>query len=202
MKIDNKILKAELIDWQIIKDLQPNNLKNPTNQKALRESLKKHGFSKAFDVWQDGDSIYFVDGHTRADMLRELVTDGFEIPDKLMCNFLDVKTRKEAIQKLLEVHNQKLNQINSEVGIDWVVEEGVEDVAWDWLNVESKSEDLDYSDKNKEIELNDLGNESSLVFKFDHTAYLETLARLNNAKEKLGCDTNEETLLKLLENYE
>ena len=140
MKIDNKILKAELIDWQIIKDLQPNNLKNPTNQKALRESLKKHGFSKAFDVWQDGDSIYFVDGHTRADMLRELVTDGFEIPDKLMCNFLDVKTRKEAIQKLLEVHNQKLNQINSEVGMDWVVEEGVEDVAWDWLNVSAEVE--------------------------------------------------------------
>jgi DNA modification methylase len=73
-------------------------------------------------------------------MLRELVTDGFEIPDKLMCNFLDVKTRKEAIQKLLEVHNQKLNQINSEVGIDWVVEEGVEDVAWDWLNVSAEVE--------------------------------------------------------------
>ena len=140
MKIDNKILKAELIDWQIIKDLQPNNLKNPTNQKALRESLKKHGFSKAFDVWLDETGIYFVDGHTRADMLRELVADGFEIPDKLMCNFLDVKTRKEAIQKLLEVHNQKQNQINSEVGMDWVVEEGVEDVAWDWLNVSAEVE--------------------------------------------------------------
>ena len=146
MKIDNKILKAELVDWQIIKDLQPNNLKNPTNQKALRESLKKHGFAKAFDVWQDGDSIYFVDGHTRADMLRELVADGFDIPEKLMCNFLDVKTRKEAIQKLLEVHNQKLNQINSEVGMDWIVEEDVEDVVWDWLNVTQivQDEDIDF----------------------------------------------------------
>jgi len=60
----------------------------------------------------------------------------------------------------------------------------------------------DYSEKNKEIDPEDLGNESSLVFKFSHSAYLSILATLNNAKESLGCDSNEETLLKLLSEYE
>jgi hypothetical protein len=96
MKIKDLILKTEKIDWQNIKDLQPVNLKNNYHSDKTKNSIIKNGFARAIYVWQDskGD-IYTVDGHLRADILRELKNDGYDIPDQLNCTFLDLPNKKQ-----------------------------------------------------------------------------------------------------------
>lgn len=115
MKIKDLILKTEKIDWQNIKDLQPVNLKNNYHSDKTKNSIIKNGFARAIYVWQDkkGD-IYTVDGHLRADILRELKNDGYDIPNQLNCTFLDLPNKKTAIKYLLQVFNQKTNPINQE----------------------------------------------------------------------------------------
>jgi hypothetical protein len=125
-QIQNKILKTELVNWQELKDLQPTNLKNPYHNEKTKQSLIKNGFSLAFSVWESKNGIYILDGHLRTDLLRELVSDGFKVPNQLTCSFLDLKNRKEAVKYLLEVFNTKKNPIREEALIDWFEVEGVE----------------------------------------------------------------------------
>jgi hypothetical protein len=202
--IKDLIIKTEKVDWQELKDLQPTNLKNPYHSNATKESLIKNGFAFTFYVWENEGNKYLLDGHLRSDLLRELKSEGHTIPDQLNCTFLDLPDRKTAVRYLLEVFNTKKNPIDEATMIDWMSEEDmdIEEVNVDWLDLQSTPEEIDYSEKNQEINLESLGNESTLAFKFEHKTYLETLARLNNAKESLECETNEETLLKLLEQYE
>lgn len=90
-------------------------------------------------------------------------------------------------------NNWELEDLKQFKGLDSLL-----DFKLDEIDVE----DIDFSDKNKEIEPENLGNESVLTFKFSHQEYMNILDLLNNAKEKLGCDTNEQTLIKLLSDYE
>ncbi|MGK7893968.1 MAG: site-specific DNA-methyltransferase [Xenococcus sp. (in: cyanobacteria)] len=154
MKIKNRIIKTESLNWQDIKDLQPVNLKTPINLEHLKNSLVKHGFSKAFDVWQDPKTkeIYFVDGHTRSDTLRELISDGYDIPEKLTCNFLDAESKEKAVKILLEVHNQKLNPIDQETMEVWLEEIDIplEQIEVDSLNFFVESEELEEEEEEEE----------------------------------------------------
>jgi DNA modification methylase len=142
-QLKDLIIKTEKVNWQELKDLQPNNLKTPYHTENLKKSLVKNGFAFSFYVWEDknGDK-YLVDGHLRSDVLIELKNEGFDIPDELSCTFLDLPNRKTAIKYLLEVFNQKTNPINKESLDDWFVLEEIEDieVEVDWLNVEELEE--------------------------------------------------------------
>jgi hypothetical protein len=153
MEIKNKILKTELVNWQELKDLQPNNLKNPYFNEKTKQSLIKNGFSFAFYVWEDknGDK-YLVDGHLRSDLLRELINDNYIVPDQLTCTFLDLKTRKEAVKYLLEVFNTKKNPIDETAMVDWFKVEGIEieEVEVASLDVEKS---LSPDDLNTDFEL-------------------------------------------------
>jgi len=137
-QIQNKIIKTELVNWQELKDLQPTNLKNPYHNEKTKKSLIKNGFSFAFYVWQSEGDIYILDGHLRTDLLRELVNEGFDVPEKLTCTFLDLKNRKEAVKYLLEVFNTKKNPIDETAMIDWIEIEDIdiEEVEVDSLDVE------------------------------------------------------------------
>jgi DNA modification methylase len=112
MKIKDLILKTEKVNWQELKDLQPVDLKNNYHSDKTKKSIIENGFARAIYVWQDQEDIYIVDGHLRSDVLRELKNDGYEIPDKLNCTFLDLPDKITAIKYLLQVFNQKTNPIN------------------------------------------------------------------------------------------
>jgi len=145
-KIKNNIYKSELVDWQSIKDLQPENLKVAYNIGWLRNSILKHGISKAFDVCEIDGDIFYLDGHTRANMFQTLESEGIELPKQIMCNFCTVKNKKDAIQILLEVHNQKLNKIDTDVLTEWIEIEDVEvDLQGVNLSIENvyNSDDID-----------------------------------------------------------
>jgi len=146
--IENRIVKTELINWREIKPLQPDNLKIVFNYRHIEESILKHGFSMPFFVWQDGNDIYTVDGHTRVEVLSNLEN----VPEQLPATFINAKNRKEAIEILLEVFNQKHNPIGSDVLIEWVNIEEV-NVNIESLNVkiEEIGEDADHIDNVKEL---------------------------------------------------
>ena len=114
--IENRIVKTELIKWREIKPLQPDNLKHIFNYKYIEDSILTHGFSMPFFVWQNGNNIFAVDGHSRIEVLNNLEN----VPEQLPATFINAKDRKEAIEILLEVFNQKSNPIANEVLTEWV----------------------------------------------------------------------------------
>jgi ParB-like chromosome segregation protein Spo0J len=122
MEIKDLIIKTEKIDWQKLHDLQPINLKNNYHSEKLKSSLKENGFSFSIYVWESGKDgkIYIIDGHARKDTLIELKAEGYKIPEKLNCTFIDLKNKKQAIKYLLQVFNQKTNPINQESLNDWL----------------------------------------------------------------------------------
>ena len=122
----NRIKELIDVDWQNLKAIQPEDVKIQNNLDALKASLKKHGFSLPFAVWIDGADIYTIDGHTRKKALQELQAEGVEIPDKLKAVEIEAKNRKEAVEILVEVFNQKHNQFDNEVLINWLEVENVE----------------------------------------------------------------------------
>lgn len=120
MKLENRIYKSELIDWKKVKELQPQDFKIHYNIEHLRESILKYGISKAYDVCELDGELYWLDGHTRTNMFHALLSEGIEIPKKLMANFCRVENKQEAIKILFEVQNQKQNPISEESAIQWL----------------------------------------------------------------------------------
>ena len=157
----------QLIDvhWQNLKAIQPEDVKIQNNLDALKSSLKKHGFSLPFAVWIDGTDIYTIDGHTRKKALQELQAEGVEIPDKLKAFEIEAKNRKEAVQILVEVFNQKHNAFDNEVLINWLNVEQVEIQDLEAVNLsstiieesEAQEDDFEIPDEIKtDIKLGDL----------------------------------------------
>ena len=189
--MQNRIYKTELIEWQKVKDLQPDNLKLPYNYNHIKQSILKHGISKAYDVCElDGD-LYWIDGHTRTQILMELVSDGVDVPEMLTANFCRVKDRKEAIEILLEVHNQRQNPIAEEVLAEWIDVEMVE-VAVESLNVKVVEDSFDYSEKNKEFEEDDFENQKyTIKLEFtedDYNFVRDKIKQLGQSPEKILYD--------------
>lgn len=171
VKIKDIIVKSEKIKWLDLKDLQPNGLKTPYYSNLTKESLIKNGFAFTFYVWQDKNDIFIIDGHLRKDLLIELKNDGYKIPDELNCTFLDLPDKKTAVRYLLEVFNTKKNPINEAIMIDWIEEEEVEDLSFDWLDaIKSVNED-DYSllDEIDESITQDMANEVKKAIQIEFT---------------------------------
>jgi hypothetical protein len=109
----NNIIKSELYEWRKIKDLQPKGFKTSLRDDVLKKTFEKHGISHSFSVWQDknGD-VYCIDGHQRKRVLEELSNEGVEIPELLMCEFIEAKNKKQASEILIEVFNQKHSEMD------------------------------------------------------------------------------------------
>jgi hypothetical protein len=143
--IENRIVKTELIKWREIKPLQPDNLKHIFNYKYIEDSILTHGFSMPFFVWQNGNDIFAVDGHSRIEVLNNLEN----VPEQLPATFINAKDRKEAIEILLEVFNQKSNPIANEVLTEWVEIEQIS-VNVQSLNVKIEEVEEDNIKKNED----------------------------------------------------
>lgn len=60
---------------------------------------------------------------------------------------------------------------------------------------------VSYEDKNKEININDFEDKGMLIFRLPQEDYMLALQLLANAVEKTESDTNEECIMKLLQQY-
>lgn len=206
--IENKCTGATLIKWKTLNDLQPQNLKLPYHTEKVKKSIIELGFANPFDVWKDpvNGELFICDGHGRCDVLKELIADGFDVPDELPCTFLDnkkIKTKEEAIKYLLRVFNVKRNPIDSEVLTSWLeeIDLSIEDVAFDDLDLKIEVES-DETDETENDRINNTEEECKIVFKFDSMMHESVLQRLNAIKKDMDFRTNEAVLLKLLEGYE
>ena len=215
----NRVTNCPTISWQIIKGWEFNQLKDNSNRDVskLANSIVMNGFIAPFDCWKNEAGKPFVlDGTGRYLALLQLETEGFDIPE-LPVLFIEAKDLKEAKKFALQrssTHGEiTQSSLADFTGGDFDIEELKDmqlgelnlymlDVTLDNLKLSDETLQQDFSNKNKEISASDLGNQSILSFKFSHRDYMNILDLLNNAKEQLQCDTNEETLIKLLDQYE
>lgn len=146
--MENRIIDTKLIEWRKIKPLQPDNLKIIYNYKHIEQSILKNGFSMPFFVWEHDGDIYAIDGHSRIEVLSNMEN----VPEKLPATFINAKDKKEAIEILLEVFNQRQNPIAIEVLEEWInVEELEVNVQSLNVKVEVIEEDIEHEKSVKEL---------------------------------------------------
>ena len=183
MKIDVKIKKMERVPWESIQDLQPMDLKNDYHSEKIKQSILKHNYASPIHVWDDNGQLYAVDGHLRMDLLKELKSEGADIPDKLPVVFLDLPDRETAVKYLLEVFNTKSNPINQDSLNQWMEELDVTleelDVSMDDLHVEIEDNMDDYADDLPK------DNESAMPKKPKIEIELETVNDLDQLKDEI-----------------
>lgn len=194
--IKNRVIKTQEVEWQKVKNLQPDNLKIPYNYEAIKRSIIKHGIAKAYDLCEIDGEMYWLDGHTRTEILNELVAEGHKIPKKLTGNFIEVESKADAVQLLLEVHNQRQNPMDRGVILEMLEEHQIEElsVQMETLNIAPDVENIDYSEKNKELDIEEM--EDLMCIKLNYTE--EDYIRVKNKLQEIG-KTPEQAVWKLLE---
>lgn len=101
--LDSRIIKTEPISWRKLSFVQDENFKEwfSEGNEKLVNSLLKYQFIDPFKVWQDGETIYCLDGkHRYLDLVR-LVELGINVPDKLPATFIDCADIQEAAELVL-----------------------------------------------------------------------------------------------------
>lgn len=151
----NRIKELKEVNWRELKPLQPDNAKIVFNYQAIENSLKKYGFAQPFFGWEYEGSVYTIDGHTRKEVLNNMEN----VPETLPCVLVDAKDRKEAIEMLIEVYNQKHNPFDIEV-LEEMIEMDELDVDIQSINVKieptfDSQPDIDYSILDGEDDLDD-----------------------------------------------
>lgn len=170
MKIKNKIGGLIEVDWaNDLQELQPDNAKVPINLNYLKNSIVKHGFALPFAVWNNKGKYYCVDGHTRKQVLLELIAEGLEVPPRLKAFEVLAKDRTEAIKILVEVYNQKHNPFAEEVLTEWLEMEEMELESLESVNVMSSETDA----PEEEIDKKDLSNNIDVIYKIEITCVNE-----------------------------
>ncbi len=129
--IQNRIKETILYPWGDLVELQPSNLKVPYNIEYLKKSIIKNGFVMSFYGWEHDGKVMVVDGHSRKDVLLDLIADGIDVPEMLPVTLVDAKDEQDAVRLLIEVFNQKSNPIDQTARDMWF-----EDNAWDVSEVE------------------------------------------------------------------
>lgn len=88
-----------------LEDLTPlqNGLKElaPADAAKLRKSLLSNGFCFPFFVWRSGSKNYYLDGHQRDRVLRQMRKDGVRVPESYPVAFVEAKTKAEAAKLIL-----------------------------------------------------------------------------------------------------
>jgi ParB-like chromosome segregation protein Spo0J len=73
------------------------------NIRKLKDSILEYGFSFPIFIWQNN----ILDGHQRFEAVRQLIEDGFELPDNMLPTVsIDAENEQEAAEKLLLINSQ------------------------------------------------------------------------------------------------
>ena len=193
MQIAVKVETGFNCNWRNIEPLQPEGFKGQTaNEKeTLKKSNVKNGFNNAFDVWQHEGRLLSIDGVHRKIALLELAAEGYEIPEQLPCTYIDAKDEAEAAIIILSRNSQHSHILSAAVmtaafripaaTIEAVVpQKNLE--AWQEVKTESYESNgvVDYSDKNKEIDVDDFADEMVLKLNYTSDEYFAVKEELSN----------------------
>ena len=193
MQIAVKVETGFNCNWRNIEPLQPEGFKGQTaNEKeTLKNSIVKNGFNNAFDVWQHEGRLLSIDGVHRKIALLELAAEGYEIPEQLPCTYIDAKDEAEAAIIILSRNSQHSHIIRAAklmeaYSIPAAIIEAVVPQknleAWQEVKTESYESDgtIDYSDKNKEIDVDDFADEMVLKLNYTSEEYFAVKEELSN----------------------
>jgi hypothetical protein len=179
-------------NWREIEPLQPEGFKGQTaNEKeTLKNSIMKNGFHDAFDVWQHDGKLLSIDGVHRKIALLELAAEGYEIPEQLPCTYVTAANETEAATIILSRNAQHSHILSAAVmtaafkipaaTIEAVVPQKNID---SWQEVKTKSyenSDVDYSNKNKDIDVDDFADEMVLKLNYTSEEYFAVKEELSN----------------------
>ena len=193
MQIAVKVETGFNCNWRNIEPLQPEGFKGQTaNEKeTLKNSIVKNGFHDAFDVWQHDNKLLSIDGVHRKIALLELAEEGYEIPEQLPCTYVTAENETEAATIILSRNSQHSHILSAAVmtaafkipaaTIEAVVpQKNLE--AWQEVKTESYESDgvIDYSDKNKEIDVDDFADEMVLKLNYTSDEYFAVKEELSN----------------------
>ena len=193
MQIAIKVDTGYLCNWRKIEPLQPEGFKGQTaNEKeTLKNSIVKNGFHDAFDVWQHEGRLLSIDGVHRKIALLELAEEGYEIPEQLPCAYVTAENETEAATIILSRNSQHSHILSAAVmtaafkipaaTIEAVVPQKNID-SWQEVKTESYESDgtIDYSDKNKEIDVDDFADEMVLKLNYTSDEYFAVKEELSN----------------------
>ena len=193
MQIAVKVETGFNCNWRDIEPLQPEGFKGQTaNEKeTLKNSIVKNGFHDAFDVWQHDNKLLSIDGVHRKIALLELAEEGYEIPEQLPCTYVTAENETEAATIILSRNSQHSHILSAAVMtaafkipaaiIEAVVpQKNLE--AWQEVKTESYESNgvVDYSDKNKEIDVDDFADEMVLKLNYTSDEYFAVKEELSN----------------------
>ena len=193
MQILVKVDTGYLCNWREIEPLQPEGFKGQTanEQETLKNSIVKNGFHDAFDVWQHDNKLLSIDGVHRKIALLELAEEGYEIPEQLPCTYVTAENETEAATIILSRNSQHSHILSAAVmtaafkipaaTIEAVVPQKNLD-SWQEVKTESYESDgvVDYSDKNKEIDVDDFTDEMVLKLNYTSEEYFAVKEELSN----------------------
>jgi len=128
--------KTEKIAWQRLNPTQPESLKKttPARMDKLKKSLIENGFAASFYVFEKDNNIYVIDGTHRLKALRELQSEGVDVPTHFNCTFLKVRDDKH-IKKLVLAFNSHYADMTKD---------GLEDFVSD-LNLEELNQEFEFN---------------------------------------------------------
>jgi DNA modification methylase len=106
--ITSRILETRLINWREAKWLQNDNLKEWEDEAVvkLKNSLLENQFVMPFNVWQEKDVIWILDGHHRQKALELLIAEGINVPDLLPATFVLCDNIQQAAELVLVYTSQ------------------------------------------------------------------------------------------------
>jgi DNA modification methylase len=102
-RIGSRILLQAEVPWRNLTWFQSEKLKEMKTGELekLKSSLRNNQFIQPFNVWQDGDTLWILDGHHRQRAMQELEKEGVVIADELPANFIECRSRKDAAKLVL-----------------------------------------------------------------------------------------------------
>lgn len=120
-EIASRVLKTELVKWKDLEFLQDENFKEWFNEgdSKLQQSIIKYQFIDPFKVWQDGNTIYCLDGKHRYLDLTKVEKKGVAVPEMLPATFMDCKDLEEAAELVL-VYSSQYAKITQQGLFDFV----------------------------------------------------------------------------------
>lgn len=103
-KIKLAIKEVIKLKWRDLQPFQPDDLKVMTADEfqKLQNNIEYNDFDTVPYVWYGEGEYWLLDGHHRKYALEAMVSKGFDVPEELYCAVIDVNTRKEANEKLLD----------------------------------------------------------------------------------------------------
>ena len=192
MQILIKVETGFNCDWRNIVALQPEGFKGQTaNEKeTLKNSIVKNGFHDAFDVWQHDGKLLSIDGVHRKIALLELAEEGYEVPEQLPCTYITAANETEAAKIIFSRNAQHSHVRDASImyaafkipaaTIEAVVPQKNID-SWQEVKTESyENSDVDYSDKNKDIDVDDFPDEMILKLNYTSEEYFAVKEELSN----------------------